>query len=86
MNFRQTYRNNLNSIKKKYNNLFVLIVEHNIVYIDNLCINPCVLTCQRLVIGIYPNIYFVIIFIYILLVKKIYLCKWSEKQSRKPIL
>lgn len=50
MNFRQTYRNNLNSNKKKYNNLFVLIVEHNIVYIDNLCINPCVLTCQRLVI------------------------------------
>lgn len=38
MNFRQTYRTDLYFIKTKiYNNLFALIVLHNIVYIDNLC-------------------------------------------------
>lgn len=38
MNFRQTYRTDLYFIKRKmYNNLFFLIILHNIVYIDNLC-------------------------------------------------
>lgn len=52
MNYRQTYRTDLYSIKIKiYNNLFALIILHNIVYIDNLCVcacvNPCVIACQK---------------------------------------